>query len=203
MLNEHNVNDRKSNQSMGYGSTYVNMICSGMPSFSAQWMWANDGGFAMMTSAMNGTFITQDLAPQGMLFRLSLQSQRRKQERQHPSSILDMALVCFSMTSPRIDSIFGMIPGFLTIYAINSAGSPEMLKNSMPYPSTKPLNTAWVARRIRCPNSFSLRARATNGCTSPREPTTCITILSCGHVDESFTVLPFLGLLDSVSECSR
>lgn len=149
-----------------------------------------------MTSAMNETFVTQDLAPQGMVFRLSLQSQRRKQERQHPSSILDTALVCFSMTSPRIDSIFGMTPGFLTIYAISSAGSPEMLKNSMPYPSTKPLNTGWVAGRIRCPNSFSLRARATNGCTSPREPTTCITILSCGHADESFPLLSFSDSLD-------
>lgn len=155
----------------------------------------------MITSAMNGTFVAHDAILHCVFFRLLLQSQTRKQDRQHPSSILDMALVCFSMTSPRIDSIFGMIPGFLTMYAVNSAGSPEMLKNSMPYPSTKLLNTGWVARRMRCPNWFSLRARATNGCTSPREPTTCITTFSFGHVDRLSLVPSFLDPFDGVSEC--
>jgi hypothetical protein len=35
-------------------SPYVNTICNGIPSFSAQCMCAKLGGFAMITSATNG-----------------------------------------------------------------------------------------------------------------------------------------------------
>ena len=35
----------------------VNMMCTGMPSASAQWTCANDGGFAMMAFATNGAFV--------------------------------------------------------------------------------------------------------------------------------------------------
>lgn len=34
--------------------THVNIICKGIPSFSAQWMCAKLGGLAMMASAMKG-----------------------------------------------------------------------------------------------------------------------------------------------------
>lgn len=62
--------------------------------------------------------------------------------------------------------------------AINSAGSPPIEKNSRPADWTKVLNMPWVAILTRWPyfcNSFPI---ATKGCTSPRLPTTWITILS-------------------------
>lgn len=39
---------------IGVKVTYVNIKCNGMPSFSAIWMCAKLGGFAIMASATNG-----------------------------------------------------------------------------------------------------------------------------------------------------
>lgn len=53
-------------------------------------------------------------------------------------------------TSP-LHSVFipGIRPGFLTIKAMSSAGSPPILKNSKPFSMTKSLNVGCVASRTR------------------------------------------------------
>jgi hypothetical protein len=63
---------------------------------------------------------------------------------------------------------------------MSSSGLPPMLKNSNPCPSTKLLNTACVAMRTRWPKSFNVHPSATNGWTSPLDPTICITIFNGG-----------------------
>lgn len=89
-------------------------------------------------------------------------------------------------TSPSFnDFIPGIRPGFLTINAINSVGSPPMSKNSNPFSSTNFLNVPCVARRTRCPYFMSSRPRATNGWTSPRDPTTCMAMLRGGGASAS------------------
>ena len=85
-------------------------------------------------------------------------------------------------TSPlRRVSIPGIRPGFFTMKAMSSAGSPPMLKNSNPFSSTNALNVGWVASRTRCPyRSCKVLPKATNGCTSPREPTIWTTTFNGG-----------------------
>ena len=110
-----------------------------------------------------------------------LASSASAQDLQQPSIISAMPLRLLPTSPSFSDFIPGMRPGFLTIKAISSAGSPPMLKNSKPFSSTNFLNVPCVARRTRCPYVF-LRTRpsARNGWTSPREPTTCMTTLSGG-----------------------
>lgn len=61
--------------------------------------------------------------------------------------------------------------------AINSAGSPPILKNSRSASRMKSRNARCVASRTRCPCAFSSFPRATNGCMSPRDPITWMTML--------------------------
>ena len=79
----------------------VNMMCTGMPSASAQWTCAKDGGFAMMAFATNGS---------------PVKGSGQKQLSQQPS-IISLIILRFKPTSPRfMDSIVGMRPGFRTMY---------------------------------------------------------------------------------------
>jgi hypothetical protein len=102
-------------------------------------------------------------------------------DRQVPRRISAMPFLLLP-TSP-LQSVFmpGIRPGFLTMNAMSSAGSPPMLKNSRPFSMTKSLNVGCVASRTRWPYvSFSTLPRATNGCTSPLDPTTCMTTFRGG-----------------------
>lgn len=85
-------------------------------------------------------------------------------------------------TSPDLsESNPGISPGFFTMKAISSWGSPPMLKNSNPFSSTKDWKTGCVASRTLCPYvDFNVFPRAMNGWTSPREPTTWITTFNFG-----------------------
>ena len=79
----------------------LNMMCTGMPSASAQWTCAKDGGFAMMAFATNGS---------------PVKGSGQKQLSQQPS-IISLIILRFKPTSPRfMDSIVGMRPGFRTMY---------------------------------------------------------------------------------------
>ena len=79
----------------------VNMMCTGMPSASAQWTCAKDGGFAMMAFATNGS---------------PVKGSGQKQLSQQPS-IISLIILRFKPTSPRfMDSMVGMRPGFRTMY---------------------------------------------------------------------------------------
>jgi len=83
------------------------------------------------------------------------------------------------MAPLRIESNPGSRPGFFTMNAIISAGSPPISKNSNPPSSTKSRKARCVANRTRCPYFCSSVPIATNGCMSPREPMTWITMLRC------------------------
>ena len=95
------------------------------------------------------------------------------QDLQQPSTISYMPFLRLPTSPLRSESIPGIRPGFFTMKAMSSAGSPPMLKNSRSFSSTKPLNVGCVANRTRWPY-FSLNTfpKATKGCTSPRDPTT-------------------------------
>jgi hypothetical protein len=95
-----------------------------------------------------------------------------KHERQQARMMLRMALRLRCISPCRSASSFGIRPGFLTMYAINSAGSPPMLKNSSPCSSINRWKIGCVATRIRWPNFRNVKPRDTNGWTSPLEPTT-------------------------------
>ena len=111
----------------------------------------------------------------------SLTSSVSAQDLQQPWRISAMSLRRLPTSPSFSDFIPGMRPGFLTMKAMSSAGSPPMSKNSSPLSSTNFLNVSCVARRIRWPNlSLSSWPSATNGWTSPREPTTCITMFRGG-----------------------
>lgn len=156
--------------------TYVNIICRGIPSFCAQWICAKLGGLAMIALAMNGF-----LRGAPLLSCESLTSSLSAHDFQHPSRISAMPLRRLPTSPSRRDFTPGMRPGFLTMNAISSAGSPPMSKNSRPFSSTNVLKVRWVANRTRWPYSFfSTWPSATKGWTSPLEPTTCITTLSGG-----------------------
>jgi hypothetical protein len=169
----------------------VNIICSGIPIFSAIWTCAKDGGFAIIASAINGWSVgaASRLMPPSkprMLSVLLLAGAPRPspasiQDLQHPRTISSIPFRRLP-TSPLFkESNPGMRPGFLTIKAMSSAGSPPMLKNSKPFSSTKPWNVGCVANRTRCPYVlFKTLPSATKGCTSPLDPTTCITTFSFG-----------------------
>ena len=105
------------------------------------------------------------------------------------TSIIPLLLL---LTSPFFKlSTPGTKPGFFTINAINSPGSPPIEKNSTPgTSSTKDLKTGWVAIRTRCPCVWeSSEARDKKGWMSPREPMSWITMLSLGReVSEGGTV---------------
>ena len=92
-----------------------------------------------------------------------------KQERQQPRIISAMLFRLAPISPFRRESNPGMSPGFLTINAMSSEGSPPMLKNSSPFSSTNSLKVGCVARRTRWPY-VSLRTlpSATKGWTSPK-----------------------------------
>ena len=166
----------------------MNIKCKGIPIFSAIWTWAKLGGFAIIASATKGASV-------GLMFmlmpaeKLSSLSRTRgprpspasMQDLQQPKTISSIPFLRLP-TSPLFkDSMPGISPGFLTMNAISSDGSPPMLKNSSPFSSTKLWNVGWVATRTRWPYvAFKIFPRATNGCTSPRDPTTWITTFNFG-----------------------
>ena len=116
-----------------------------------------------------------------------------KQLLQHPLIIVAISFLLFPMSPFLMVSKPGMSPGFLTMNAINSEGSPPMLKNSSPFSCTNLWNTGCVASLTRCPYvSFSTLPKATKGCTSPRDPTTCITTFMGGGGGTPFSP-PRLG----------
>lgn len=100
--------------------------------------------------------------------------------RQHLLKISRIAFRLFCTSPLRIVSKLGIRPGFFTMYAISSAGSPPRLKNSRPKSSTNAWKVGWVAIRTRCPNCLSVRPREMNGCTSPLEPTIWMTMFNLG-----------------------
>lgn len=100
---------------------------------------------------------------------------------QQPLSISAIILRFFCMSPALRLFMLGISPGLRTMYAINSVGSPPIGKNSSPDLRTKVSKTLCVARRTLCPCAWSSFPSAIKGCTSPRLPTTCMTILSlCG-----------------------
>lgn len=145
----------------GVVKTYVNIICNGMPNFCAQWICAKLGGFAIMAWAMKGDFFTP---PFVSLLLSSLASSASAHDFQQPSRISAIPLRLLPTSPSFSDFIPGRRPGFLTIKAINSVGSPPISKNSKPFSSTNFLNVPWVAKRIRWPYLlFNSRPRATKG----------------------------------------
>ena len=172
----HTVQSELPRSKLRFMMTYVNIRWSGIPSFSAQWTCANEGGFAMMAFAMNGLDAS-------MLSACAAGRLSSKQERQHPSMISRIS-DRFSLIWPvLIVSNFGRSPGFLTIYAISFFGSPPISKNSSPWSSTNCLKSACVAIRIRCPTCLRATPKATNGWISPRDPTIWMTIFNSGTVE--------------------
>ena len=150
-----------------------------MPSLSAQWICANEGGLAMMASATKGCgsrgraglgLSSSRLGPGESESSIPLPVS--KHERQQARMMLRIALRLRCISPCRSVSSFGIKPGFLTMYAINSTGSPPMLKNSSPCPSISPWKIGCVAMRIRWPYFCNVKPRDTNGWTSPLEPTT-------------------------------
>src|ERR1700722_4166430 len=124
----------------------VNIRCRGMPNFFAMCICAKLGGFAMMASATNG--FSNGLPPMP-LSKLALPSSRLSeasmpvpspasmQDLQHPVIISYIPALRFPMSPFLSESIPGIRPGFLTMKAMSSAGSPPMLKNSKPFSVTK------------------------------------------------------------------
>ena len=155
--------------------THVNIRCNGMPSFSAQWQCAKLGGFAMIASATNGfafafprTEIPLSKPPSELPTSIPLPASIH--DLQQPLNISYIPFRRLPMSPFRTVSNPGILvmldfmgkqmspndgrthsPGFLTIKAMSSAGSPPMLKNSSPFSSTKSLNVGCVARRTRWP----------------------------------------------------
>ena len=72
-----------------------------MPMAWAQCICAKLGGFAIIASATNGMFVD---------------GSGSKHDFQHPSSISDIIFRFFAISPARIDSNFGIMPGFFTIY---------------------------------------------------------------------------------------
>ena len=122
------------------------------------------------------------LARNGFDSPLPASSSGKKQDLQHPSRISRMSSLFSRMLPCRRVCMLGRSPGFLTMYAISFLGSPPTLKNSRPASWTKERNVSCVAIRIRWPASFRATPRATNGWTSPREPTTWMTMFILGGV---------------------
>jgi hypothetical protein len=104
-----------------------------------------------------------------------------KHDLQHPSSICRTISRLFRTSPLMAERPEGMRPGFRTMKAMSSPGSPPMSKNSIPCLSTRPLKAAWVARRIRWPERCNSLPMDMNGWTSPRDPTTWMTILRFGQ----------------------
>ena len=88
----------------------VNIRWTGIESACAQWMCAKLGGFAIIASATKGSPV----------FKSGL-----TQDSQQPWSISAIILRFFEMSPARMDSTFGMIPGFLTMYLKLLVGSIE------------------------------------------------------------------------------
>lgn len=164
-------------------------MCRGIPSFSAQCKCPKLGGFAMMASATkglrscSGSWSSIPIHSSTVCFRGSTPRPLpvSMHDLQVPRKISAMPFLLFPTSPLRNVSKPGIKPGFLTIKAMSSAGSPPMLKNSSPFSMTKSLNVGCVASRTLWPYvSLSTLPRATKGCTSPREPTTWITTLRGG-----------------------
>lgn len=113
------------------------MRCRGIPRRSAQCTWAKEGGLAMIASATKGFH-------DSIMDRLAgsfSSSVALMQARQKPWNISNIESR-FRPISPAltVDSD-GISPGFLTMNAMSSAGSPPTEKNSSPEScSTKVLN---------------------------------------------------------------
>lgn len=99
-----------------------------------------------------------------------------KQDRQHPVKILFISRRRRWIAPLRIVRISGIRPGFFTINAINSAGSPPILKNSSPCSSTVSRKERCVASRTRWPCEARYFPIARKGWISPRDPTTWMTM---------------------------
>lgn len=160
-----------------------------MPSFSAQCKCPKDGGFAMIASATkgfrscSGNWSSMPIHSSTVCLRGSTPSPLpvSMHDLQVPRRISAMPFLLLPTSPLRRVSKPGIRPGFLTMKAISSAGSPPMLKNSSPFSMTKSLKVGCVANRTRWPYvSLSTFPSATNGCTSPLEPTTCMTTFSGG-----------------------
>ena len=140
--------------------TDVNIKCNGIPSFSAQWTWAKLGGLAIMASATKG-FVAGSSSrpiPLSKLVRISMLSSVIAMPVPSPVSMHDLQHPCTISyipfrrlpTSPDFrESIPGIRPGFFTMKAMSSAGSPPILKYSNPFSSTKPLKVECVASLTR------------------------------------------------------
>ncbi len=137
----------------------MNIRCSGTPSFSETWIWAKLGGLAMMASAtkglFDGSYLSSTLSPVSSFSNLEKLGAGPNplpvsmQDLQQPSIICSMPFLRL-VTSPLFKaSKPGISPGFLTIKAISSAGSPPILKNSRPFSSTNFSKTGCVAIRTR------------------------------------------------------
>lgn len=102
--------------------------------------------------------------------------------RQNPWNISYMESRFLPISPALTVEMDGISPGFLTIKAISSAGSPPTEKNSRPESrSTNSLNAGCVAIRTRCPcSSLSSFPSFRKGCISPLLPMTIITRLSLG-----------------------
>ena len=74
--------------------------------------------------------------------------------------------------------MLGMRPGFFTMNAISSAGSPPIGKNSSPDLRTNERKVSCVAIRTRWPVAWRAVPRARKGWTSPLLPTTWITMFN-------------------------
>lgn len=79
--------------------TYIRW--TGIESAWAQCIWAKLGGFAIMASATKGSPVIKS---------------GRTHDSQHPWSISAIIFRFFEMSPARMDSTFGMIPGFFTMY---------------------------------------------------------------------------------------
>lgn len=118
--------------------------------------------------------------------------------RQKPWNISNMESRFLPISPALTVETDGISPGFLTIKAISSAGSPPTEKNSRPEScSTNSLKAGCVAIRTRCPCS-SLRSFPSfkKGCMSPLLPMTMMTRLSVGT--DFWPVLGTVAKVDSL-----
>lgn len=126
----------------------------------------------MITSATNGGAVN------GASHRRSRPSPASIHDRQHPPIIFLISWRRRPIAPWNSVSIFGISFGLCTMKDISSAGSPPILKNSRPCCLTKSRKIRCVARRTRWPCCFKAFPRTIKGWTSPRDPTTCMTMLS-------------------------
>lgn len=131
----------------------ANTMWTGTPNTSAHWTCVKLGGLARMASATNGNPIS---------------GSGNTHASQKPASICSYIWRLRWIAPSRIKGRLGLWVGLETIYAISSAGSPLIGKNSRLVDRMKLAKMLCVAMRTRWASCCKALPRARNSWTSPR-----------------------------------